>query len=1070
MLLLIVAAVVSLHPAPVGLKVEGLLEPVLALSEPHPRFAFTHGVVANSSRGLSQAGYRLQVTSMGSQSGVVWDSGRVNSSECSEIVYSGSSLAAFVQYGWSVLWLGSDGVWSATASATFEMGPISAADWGGAKYLTSSQLRYEFDTPARVTRARAHIAAAGCNVVEVNGKRPTRDFLGVCDWTVFSKRILYQTHDITDLFTTSAGMNAIGLLSGQVMRAEAGTPTLLRGIIRLEFEGDHPSMVIYTGSHWWQAKSFVTNVPKVRWVTEINWAREELGWSSPSFFPPTSPRPGWSPATTTDDGPALSTAQQMPVSTVIRQVHPVSVVKLPVQQQSETWLYTFDRMLVGTIALAPLAKAANGSTVKLLHGEWMERGVPVNSGSVQQVNHVLRANNSHSLRPVFCWHGFLYVTVSADPSTSGFTGNLDALVALEIHNDVSSTGALSFGGDGVVGGMSEHAAWVLNGINVMTLGAQLGNLAAYLPTSCPTTERQGWMGDALFAAEQGMYNFDLSAIYHSFLDSIEDNQGASGDVPYVVPGPEPGKGSCNDIAWTSAYPQLAALMYEYYGDVRVLERHYPSLRRYIENLIQFAGPAGLALCDRFGDWVSAGSCSTGYSNPPSNSPQCPVSDVVGGYSYVLALRAMGTIAGALGGNHSADHTRYATLATQARQSFHAHFYNKTAGLYGGDREAVQMLTIPALTIDAMLPEHAQVEAQVLRAVELDLANRSGYHLQVGAVTAKPLLNQLSSHGLHSAALRVATQTTEPSWGHWFSAYNATSCHEKWTSDSSRNHVFLCGGVSEWMWKHLLGIQRAAPGFSKVAIAPRVDGFFGPSSATGRYASVRGVIESAWSRSLNGSIISLQVTVPVGIDAATITVPNPFNKLQPDTQQEVVCAIGRENAASSGLCCDSSCREKCTYPKMVNMECSGGGTFSSIELASFGTPHTDKVDCAEWTVDSSCDAANSTAIVEAACLHQHRCSFAAHTELFGDPCSFIAKTLAIRATCSGGQRSSRAAHATVSESGTMLWDGIKVVGTADGVLAVHKLAGGVAFDVQSGSYSFVARISSKEGVTVGAPSA
>jgi hypothetical protein len=90
---------------------------------------------------------------------------------------------------------------------------------------------------------------------------------------------------------------------------------------------------------------------------------------------------------------------------------------------------------------------------------------------------------------------------------------------------VSSTGALSFGGDGQSGSMSEHAAWVLNGINVMTLGAQLGNLAAYLPTSCPTTEKQGWMGDALFAAEQSLYNFDLSAIYHSFLDSIEDNQG-----------------------------------------------------------------------------------------------------------------------------------------------------------------------------------------------------------------------------------------------------------------------------------------------------------------------------------------------------------------------------------------------------------------------------------------------------------------------------------------------------------------------------------------------------------------
>eukprot|EP01047_Picozoa_sp_COSAG01_P021424 COSAG01_NODE_1242_length_11084_cov_178.815112_1_plen_67_part_00 len=51
---------------------------------------------------------------------------------------------------------------------------------------------------------------------------------------------------------------------------------------------------------------------------------------------------------------------------------------------------------------------------------------------------------------------------------------------------------------------------------------------------------------------------------------------------------------------------------------------------------------------------------------------------------------------------------------------------------------------------------------------------------------------------------------------------------------SRNHIFLCGGVSEWQWKHLAGIQATAPGFSAVAIAPRPDGAEGPSRCGGRY--------------------------------------------------------------------------------------------------------------------------------------------------------------------------------------------------------------------------------------------
>ena len=76
-------------------------------------------------------------------------------------------------------------------------------------------------------------------------------------------------------------------------------------------------------------------------------------------------------------------------------------------------------------------------------------------------------------------------------------------------------------------------------------------------------------------------------VHSAFLQTIEDNQGVSGDVPVAIPAgsPSQAKGSCNDIAWTAAYPQLAAMQYKYYGNKRVIERHWPSLVRYQENLI-----------------------------------------------------------------------------------------------------------------------------------------------------------------------------------------------------------------------------------------------------------------------------------------------------------------------------------------------------------------------------------------------------------------------------------------------------------------------------------------------------
>jgi hypothetical protein len=90
------------------------------------------------------------------------------------------------------------------------------------------------------------------------------------------------------------------------------------------------------------------------------------------------------------------------------------------------------------------------------------------------------------------------------------------------------------------------------------------------------------------------------------LQVVEDNQSpTSGDVPVVVPG---GAGSCDDIAWTAAYPLITAMQHQYYGDTRTLERKYPSLVRYIENLIKNADSsasnahAGLAVCDQLKDW------------------------------------------------------------------------------------------------------------------------------------------------------------------------------------------------------------------------------------------------------------------------------------------------------------------------------------------------------------------------------------------------------------------------------------------------------------------------------------
>jgi hypothetical protein len=107
--------------------------------------------------------------------------------------------------------------------------------------------------------------------------------------------------------------------------------------------------------------------------------------------------------------------------------------------------------------------------------------VPAIAGDqVQWENHTLRGNMTQDLETVFCWHGFQYILVSDFGGGTGFNGSLDAVIALEIRTNVSSTGSLRFSGDGV-GSQSTQAAIVLNGVNTMLRNSHTANVAAYMP-------------------------------------------------------------------------------------------------------------------------------------------------------------------------------------------------------------------------------------------------------------------------------------------------------------------------------------------------------------------------------------------------------------------------------------------------------------------------------------------------------------------------------------------------------------------------------------------------------------
>lgn len=106
------------------------------------------------------------------------------------------------------------------------------------------------------------------------------------------------------------------------------------------------------------------------------------------------------------------------------------------------------------------------------------------------------------------------------------------------------------------------------------------------------------------------------------------------------------------------------------------------------------------------------------------------------------------------------------------------------------------------------------------------------------------------------------------------------------------------------------------------------------------------------------------------------------------------AWANANASAGGGTCVADAPENAP----VHFACPAGGTITGVAFASFGTP---TGSCGAGFSRSSCDAANSSAIVRAACVGQSACDVDVSTTVFGDPCYDVVKHLDAQVTCSSG---------------------------------------------------------------------
>ena len=830
-----------------ALKTEYLVNPI-GLDNPNPRFTWQ---MNDASQGAKQTAYRVLVdtdsTSLVKTSAKLWNTGWIKSDD-NLVIYSGQPLKPFTKYFWRVdIADGSQKKSNKVYIASFETGMMKMENWQGAwisdnentKLKPAPYFRNTFTTVKKIKSARAYIAAAGLYELSINGKKIGNHRLDPM-YTRFDRRTLYVTYDVTKAI--SKGKNAIGVLLGNGWYNHQSTavwyfdrapwrnrPTFCLDV-RITYE-DGTTETIKSGKEWKTALSPI--IFNSIYTAEHYDARlEKAGWNTPDF----------------DDTDWKNVMyRSAPSKNIVAQaMHPIRNVEEIASKSlrkfnDTTYLFDLGRNISGVSKITVSGPA--GTVIKLKHGERLYTNGHVdisnidahyrptdNTDPFQTDILILNGKGAQSFMPHFNYKGFQYVEVS---SSAPIELKKEDLVGYFMHSDVP------------VAGDVKSSEPIINKIYHATNNSYLSNLFGY-PTDCPQREKNGWTGDAQIAIETGLYGFDGITIYEKWLADHRDEQQPNGVLPSIIPTDGWGYEWGNGPDWTSTIAIIPWNVYLFYGDKKLLADCYGNIRKYVNHIDEIY-PTGLTTWG-LGDWIPVKSKS-----PVELTSTCYY------YADVLILAKAAKI---LGKND--DYEKYMALAKKIKDAFNAKYLNKEKGIYASGVQTE--MSVPLYW--KIVPEEsiALVAQNLAKRVEAD-----GFHLDVGLLGTKAILNALSENGYSDIAYKIAAQKTYPSWG-WWMENGATTLYENWPidakSDISMNHIMF-GEIGAWLYKSPGGIKpdEKQPGFKHVILDPHI--MAGLNSFDASHIGPHGKIVSAWKKVDNG--IRYDITIPAN-STATVNLP------------------------------------------------------------------------------------------------------------------------------------------------------------------------------------------------------
>ena len=774
-----------------------------------------------------------------------------------------------LNYKWDNLVLNSD---PKTYNAK---GDDKAVLWMPSSDINAPIMRKSVNVAKAVKRARLYATARGAYWFYINGQRVGDGYLNP-GWTDFRHRIMYNTYDVTQMLRQ--GNNALGIelghgwfcddfgWAGAMWGDQYGYKPSALAMIKVEYT-DGTNETFVTDNTWKVYNGGPLYVNNLYHGVIYDARREVDGWKEPGFNDA-----AWEKVAILPPPPA-STEIQGYVGLEIK--NNITLTAKKMTRIGNRFIYDMGQNFAGVPRLKNM-KGRKGQTITIHFAEMLyPETVPENPRAPLTREHYERnkgqmymdnyrsaistdyytfrgAPEGETFEPPFTQHGYRYVSIDG----------LDEPLPLE---DVEGI-VLESVGEQISRYETSNAD--INQLFNNIVWGQRGNFLA-VPTDCPQRdERLGWTGDANVFCRTSTYNMMTGPFFNRWFYTLRDQKSDNGDVGGYYPSlggtkeGAPRSGFERGCGWSDVTITVPWEMYQQYGDLGFVERHYGAMKDYMKFLESQAKDYIYPDAFYWGDWLAP---------MPTNISM--LSTAYFGYD----ARLMREMAKALG--KTDDAVYYDKLYRNISRAFCNYFFDSEGYTIEGNHEGTPRMDtqtsylLPLAFLE--LPEDLQQKAvkHLLEAIE-----RSNYHLQTGFLGTPLLCNVLSNFGHNDIAYKLYTQTEYPSW--LFPVkQGATTMWERWNSYTikegfgevsmnSFNH-YAYGAIEEWIMSHNLGIQRDEnrPGYKHILMQPKIDDTF--SFVKGGFRSVYGDISSAWEIKPSGT--EIEFTIPANT-TATFTLP------------------------------------------------------------------------------------------------------------------------------------------------------------------------------------------------------